>query len=219
MKSKSSLIRRLILFGTPILMGIVSLIHPVGSPNQTILEVIEPRLGVWMGVHLTMLFLIGLLGISIGLLVSGLSGTAAMLSRVAVVLFLTFYSAFDAVVGIGTGTLVWLHQPLPATDQAAAARLIQDFWDARLELASLIPLVIMIGALSWLAAAASAGLALRRAGAPRFAPWLLFLSGIFFGIDHPFPTGTAGMICLLGAVFLLERQSVKQITSSPLPVG
>lgn len=63
-------------------MGIVSVIHPIASGNSFV-EAIEPRLGIWVAVHFVQLLLIGLLGITIGLLMSGLSGTATMLSRVA----------------------------------------------------------------------------------------------------------------------------------------
>jgi hypothetical protein len=216
--NSSSSLRRLVLFGTPILMAIVSVIHPIPH-GESFIESIEPHLGTWLAVHIVQLVLIGLLGITMGLLVSGLSGTAAMVSRVAVVFFLVFYGAFDGIVGLGTGVLVWLRQMLSASDQAAAAQLVEAFWDARLDPASLIPVVILTGGLSWLVAATAAGLALRRAGVPRLAPWLLFLAGLFFGIDHPFPTGTLGMICLLVAVILLERQSVAETESSARPMS
>jgi hypothetical protein len=206
--NSSSSLRRLVLFGTPILMAIVSVIHPIPH-GESFIESIEPHLGTWLAVHIVQLVLIGLLGITMGLLVSGLSGTAAMVSRVAVVFFLVFYGAFDGIVGLGTGVLVWLRQMLSASDQAAAAQLVEAFWDARLDPASLIPVVILTGGLSWLVAATAAGLALR----------LLFLAGLFFGIDHPFPTGTLGMICLLVAVILLERQSVAETESSARPMS
>ena len=196
-------------------MGIASVIHPIPHGDSFIAS-IEPHVGIWLAVHIVQLFLIGLLGITIGLLVSGLSGTAAMVSRVAIVFFLVFYGAFDGIVGLGTGVLVWLRHMLPTSDQAVAARVVEAFWDARLDPASWILVVILVGALSWLVAAVSAALALRRAGASRLAPWLLILSGIFFGIDHPFPTGTLGMICLLGAVVLLERQRATKRLSSPV---
>ena len=209
MNSNSSLsLSRLVLFGAPILMGIVSVIHPVPT-GESFIESIEPHLGIWLAVHVVQLALIGLIGITIGLLGSGLSGTAATISRVAVVFFLVFYGAFDGIVGLSTGVLVWLRQTFVSSDQAVTGRLVEAFWDARLDPASLVPVVILIGSFSWLVAATSLGLALRRAGASRSILWLLILSGAFFGIDHPFPTGTLGMICLLGAVILIERKSPK----------
>jgi hypothetical protein len=34
---------------------------------------------------------------------------------------------------------------------------------------------------------------------------LLIVAGIFFGIDHPSPTGTIGMVSLFAAIVLLHR--------------
>jgi hypothetical protein len=37
-------------------------------------------------------------------------------------------------------------------------------------------------------------------------------------VDHPFPSGTAGMVCLLGAVALLERgRRVEEATPARNP--
>jgi hypothetical protein len=193
------------MFGTPIAFGIVSIIHPLPF-GPSIVAAVQPQLGVWLAVHVVQFFLIGLLGLTVWLLVAGLSGRAATVCRLALIPFLVFYAGFDAIVGLGTGQLVLLAQRLPAGEQAVTARLIQHFWDARLDVSTPVPYVILLGALSWVITALAAAVALRRAGASWATVTLLALAGLFFGIDHPFPTGTAAMICLFAAVVLLERQ-------------
>jgi len=67
------------------------------------------------------LVLLGLLAATLWLLVEGSSSRAATVCRVALVPFLAFYSAFDAVVGVGTGMTVGLVRGLDGPARAAAA--------------------------------------------------------------------------------------------------
>jgi hypothetical protein len=92
---------------TPMLMAVVSLLHPLPPFfGGGIFEFLRSRMDVWMGVHLVQLPLFGLLGLVLWFLTEGLEGPAATTSRLALVSFLVFYSAFDSAVGIATGLLV-----------------------------------------------------------------------------------------------------------------
>lgn len=199
----AAFVRRLVTLGTPLVMGVVSVLHPHAA-GPSIVAALQMRLGLWLGIHLIQLFLIGLLGATLWLLISGRTGCAATLSRLAIGLFLVFYAAFDAIVGIGTGLLVTLTQRMSGADQVGAVQLAQQFWDARLDPGMPLLSVILVAELAWLVAAGAAALTLRRVGAPWPVVGLLGLAGILFGINHPFPAGTAGMLCLFGAVVWLE---------------
>jgi hypothetical protein len=196
-------VRRLVTLGTPLVTGIVSVLHPHAA-GPSIVATLHPRLGLWLGIHLIQLALIGLLGATLWLLISGRMGCAATVSRLAIGLFLVFYSAFDAIVGIGTGVLVGLTPRLSGADPGEAAQVAQQFWDARLDPGMPLLYIILVAELAWLMAACAAALTLRRAGAHWPVVGLLTLAGILFGINHTFPSGTAGMLCLLGAVVWLE---------------
>ena len=198
--------RRLVLRGTPVAFGIASLLHPVPGSGP-IVDALEPRLGRWLGVHVAQLALLVLLAATLWLLVEGLPTRAATVCRLALVPFLAFYSAFDAVVGIGTGTLVGLARGLDGEARATAVRLAQAFWDARLTHGTAILAVIAIAHLAWLVAVGAAAIALRQAGATRAVVCLLALAGVLFAIGHPFPTGTAAMVCLGAATWLRTRAS------------
>ena len=204
-------LRTLVLLGTPLLTGIVSVVHP-HLVGEHVLEQLQPQISVWLGVHLAQLVLIGLLGVVIWLLMEGLRGSAAHLARLAVVPFLVFYTAFDAMVGISTGVLAILAQTVPAQERAVAGHLVDLYWNARFD--APIGLVIVVADLAWVVALIASAVALRRAGASWLVVGTLVLAGIAFGIDHPFPFGTVGMIGLLLAVVLLQRQGLAQARQS-----
>ena len=196
--------RRVVLRGTPIAFGVASLLHPVPG-RQPIVDALEPRLGRWLGVHVAQLALLALLAATLWLLVDGLSSCAATVCRVALVPFLAFYSAFDAVVGIGTGTLVRLARGLDGEAHMTAVRLAQAFWDARNGPGMPIFAVIVVAHLAWLVAVGAAAVALRQAGAGRVVVCLLALAGVLVAFGHPFPTGTAAMACLGAGTWLRTR--------------
>jgi hypothetical protein len=196
---------RALVVGPPLLFGLVTVLHPL--PNWArIGDSLAPRLGLWIGVHVAQLVLIPLLTLTVWTLLAGLDGRLPMVARAALVVFGAFYSAFDAVVGLGTGLLVRRVSALDGAERDAAARLAQWFWDARLDPALPVVWVIVVGTGAWLVALVATALALRRAGAPRRVAALLVVSGVALAIDHPFPTGTVAMACLLAAAVLRERR-------------
>jgi hypothetical protein len=197
--------RRALVATPPVLFGIVTLLHPLPDWAH-IVESLTPRLRLWLEVHVAQLVLIPLLMFTVWTLLEGLSGRAPAIARAALVVFATFYSAFDAVVGLGTGVLVRRVSTLDGTERDAAIRLAQWFWDARLDPALPVVWVIAVGALAWLVALVATAVALRRTGAPRRVVVLLIVSGIALAIDHPFPTGTVAMLCLFVAIRLLRAR-------------
>lgn len=199
------LLRRIVMLGTPALFVIVSLLHPVLRAPR-IMEDLQLRHGVWMGVHVAQLFLFGLLGLTLWFLLEGLHGKAATLSRLALIPFLVFYTAFDSLAGVGTGLLARKAEAIAGPERVIAVSLVQQFWDALLDPESPTMYVYLLGNLSWLVAVIAAAVALRGAGASRAAVALLVLAGLLFGFDHHFPTGTAGMLCLLSAIVIIHKK-------------
>jgi hypothetical protein len=59
----------------------------------------------WLTIHVVLLPLFGLSGLSVGLLVDGLGGTIPLLARAGAAVFVFFYNAGDAVAGISSGLL------------------------------------------------------------------------------------------------------------------
>lgn len=197
--------RRLILLGTPAAGLVLSLLHP--RPHAPVAAYVGAHLGRWLIVHVAQLGLVALLGVTLWLLVDDLRTAAARVTRVSVVVFLVFYTAFDAIVGIATGVLAALARSAPEGERAAALGLVERFWEARLDPSLPVGPLILVGDLAWVASAGAAAVALYQTGASRLAVVLLAIAGVALGIDHPFPTGTIGMAALLAAVVLLERET------------
>jgi hypothetical protein len=189
--------RRAVLFGTPLALGLVTLVHPIVRRSPAV--ELQGRVGLWLGVHLLQLALLCLLAATVWLLVDGLPGRAAAVSRAALLPFVAFYGAFDALVGIATGQMVRRAAELP---QAAVTADV--LWAGRLH-DPWVGAVVLPGILAWLTASLAAALALARAGAPRSGVAALVLAGLLLGVDHAPPFGPLAMLWLLIAVVVLER--------------
>jgi len=200
--------RRALLFGVPLAVGAVSLIHPGSVANPThdhetgYYAQLGDKADLFIAVHIVQMILFGLLALSVWVAVRELRGVAAQVVRWALLPFLVFYTAFDAMVGIGTGVLVREGHRLPAADQDVAERLTNAYGGT---LISGDPNVFaFLGSAAWLVALVAAALAWRRGGAGTPTIAALALAGLVFAIGHPAPFGTIGMAFLLLAYWRLE---------------
>lgn len=152
----NSLRRRALVIGTPILLGTLLFIHPDGSGG---LDALLPVRDAWLYLHIAMLPLLGLLGVSLYVLLNEYSGTVATIGRIGVAIYMTFYVAFEAIAGVATGLLAHEAQTLPKAQQAGVAAAIDSLVG---------PSVVIgfIGTLGAIIAVAALGLLLRRSGAP-----------------------------------------------------
>jgi hypothetical protein len=187
------LLRRAVLFGTPFLYLVLGLLHPNPDPG------LGDDTGLFIGLHIAQLVLIGGLACSLWLLVDGIENRAARVARALILPYVITYAAFDAVAGIAMGSVVREANALPAGDQAAAGRLIDalrvETWDGML--------FYVATALLWLGAALAVVIALRKS-APRAALVLMGLGAAIFAVGHPQPPGPVGMAFFLAGVVWLE---------------
>ena len=93
------------LIGVPLLWAILLLFHPGGEGDQIYLDV-QDKVTRFLVVHIGMMIFIPLMAVVIYLLLRGVEGPAAWVSRIALVPFVVFYSAWEALQGIGVGILV-----------------------------------------------------------------------------------------------------------------
>lgn len=203
-------VRRLVLFGTPLLYVVLGVLHPNPDPDLG-----DPT-GLFIGLHIGQLFLIAGLACSIWLLVEGIESRAATVARALILPYVILYTTLDAVAGIAMGTVVREANALPAADQAVAGRLIDN---VREETVS--GYVFYFGtSLVWLAAIVAVAVALRKR-----APWpalgLLVLGAAIFGVAHPQPTGPIGMALFFAGVVWLERwreaaRSPQAVSAQPI---
>ena len=208
----STVLRRLFLVAMPLALAVALWWHPAGGTD--VYEDTRDDVGAWLFVHTTFLFFIPLLGIATYLLLRGLESRAATLSRVALVFFLVFYTAYELTVGLGTGVLVDYANGLPAAEQAAVADAIQDYNENDI-LADPVSVSLVLGFFGWVVAMIAAAVAFRRAGAGWPVTLLVGFAALF--AIHPPPIGPVGLACFAAAAVLIERTRARDAKAAGLP--
>jgi hypothetical protein len=201
------------LIGVPLAWAVLLLFHPGGEGTELTYGDVQDKVTAWLVVHIGMMLFIPLMAAVLYLLLRGVDGTAARVSRIALVPFVVFYSTWEALQGIGAGILVHEVNALPQTERATGADLVHDFADN--VLIRNFGVFGNIGSLALITAAIAAGVALRRAGAPASVAVLLGLSG-FLITAHPPPFGPIGLALFALAVVLYVRSGSGERVPAPL---
>jgi hypothetical protein len=190
------------MIGVPLAWAVLLLFHPGGEADEVYLS-LQDEVTEGLVVHIGMLIFIPLMAAVIYRLLRGIEGTAAQISRAALVPFVVFYSAWEVLQGIANSILVDEVNGLPATERSTGIELVQDF--AESPLARDLGVFGSIGTLGLIVAMIAAGVALRRnAGAPVSVMVLLVLSG-FLITAHPPPFGPTGLVLFVVALLLFWR--------------
>jgi hypothetical protein len=133
-----------LMVAVPVGWAVLLLFHPTGDGDE-FYPIVRDQLTAWMVVHVGTLPFVPLLAGVVYLLLRGVEGVAALLSRIALAVFAVFYTAFEVLIGLGTGILVDQVNGLPAAERATGARLVEDFTDS-----GLIRAFELIGSFAWL---------------------------------------------------------------------
>jgi hypothetical protein len=190
------------LVGVPLLWALLLLFHPGGEGEEIYLDA-QDNVARFLVVHIGMMLFIPLMAVVVYLLLRGVEGTAAWISRIALVPFVVFYSAWEVFQGIGVGILVNELNGLPQAEPALREDLVQDF--AEHVLIGPFGVFGSIGSMGLIVAAIAAGVALyRHADAPISVPVLLAISGLLITV-HPPPYGPTGLALFIVAVLLYVR--------------
>jgi hypothetical protein len=203
------------MIGVPLAWAVLLLFHPKGEGDQIYLD-LQDQVTAALVVHIGMMLFIPMIAVAIYLLLRGVEGTAARVSRIALVPFVVFFSAWETLQGIATGILAAELNGRPMSERATGAALIQDF--AEHPLARDLGVFASIGTLAILVAMIAAGVALRReAAAPLSVAILLGLFGFLIGA-HPPPFGPIALVCFAAAVVLIWRRQADGVDiASPEP--
>lgn len=189
------------LIATPLAWAALLLFHPLGSGQ--VYDVLRDQVTRWQIVHVGTLFFIGLMGVAVYLLVRGLPGRAARLSRFAAGTFVVFYGAWEAVAGLAVGALAQHTNGLPADERAVGSDAIQSLYES--PIVGDFGLLNALGSLGWITAVLAAAVAIRQAGARRSTVALMAISAL--AVQHPPPVGPIALACFAGAVALIYRGS------------
>lgn len=184
------------------------LFHP--NPTDNIHAGLHHQATPRLIVHVGSLVCIGLIGAVVRLLVRDLPGRAAQISRVAVMPYVLFYGAGEAILGVATGVLVRHADGVADAERPAAAAAVQAPWDDVLA----ADVIIGLGAVAWAVAVIAAGVAQRRSGAPLGLVVLVGLSAV--ALIHTPPSGPSGLASLTaGIAWLGWRQRADHVGAPP----
>ena len=155
-----------------------------------------------MTVHVGTLLFVPLIAAVVYLLLRGVEGTAAQRRRVGRAPFVLCYATWEALIGIGVGVLADEVNGLPAAEQDAGAKVLEEFADS-----GIIRAFELIGTGSLFVALTAAGIALRRrADAPLAVPVLLVLAAVPIAW-HVRPFGQVGLALFIAAVLLVVQSA------------
>jgi len=206
------LLRQIFLILTPLSLAVVLWWHPPGG-DQIYADVRED-VDAWMFVHTVFLFFIPLMAAAVYVLLRGLESRAATVSRIALIFFLVFYTAYEVTIGLGTAILVDYTNGLSSTDQAVVAEAIQDYNKSVL-LGDPASVSLLLGFFGWVVALLAAAVAIRRAGAGWAATVFVALAALF--AIHPPPVGPLALVCFASAAVLIERWRAREHGTGAIP--
>jgi len=204
-------IQRSVVLGAPLVLGLLEIGHPALGPQDNICSTLEPITVWWTVLHVLQIPLFALLGIASYLLLRQFTGRIALVGRVASLVFVVVYPAFDAAVGVASGVMLQSLGTLSLDQRAALeASLRALFWGpVTLSLAA-------VGAASWLLALASLSYLWRKCGAPMYVAVAFAASGILLAIAHVRPFGP--LACL--SLFVAAAWVLRSPANTPsLPAG
>ena len=204
---------QLALLAVPLLWLLPALLHPMGDPYEGIADEIDQ----WIFVHVAQLALVPFLAAGVWLLLSGLRSTAALIARAALIVWMVFFSAFDAIAGISTGVLARHAHSLTGDDQAGAIGAIDFLFNESQLAGGGFSALGNIGHFSWVVVAIAATVALYRAGSSRLAVGAMLVSVLFAA--HAGPPVAAGLVGLFVAELLTFRKRSAQASAGPAPTA
>ena len=199
--------RRLLMVGAPIATGAIVAFHP---PDPSTAGDLGAQTDLYIGIHVGLLFMLPLLGLTVWWLLEEIDNRAASLARVALPFMLVFYAAFDALVGIGAGLLAREALTFGGAD-ATGAQALAARW---MEIPFPIPIVGALGPTSWVITLGAAAVAHYRAGSAMPVVLGLALAAPLFGFGHSLISGPIAMAGLLVAVIGVELRRVGALGSA-----
>lgn len=203
------------LLAAPLLWLVPAFLHPMGEPYAGIADEAD----MWIFVHVAQLALMPFLAAGVWMLLDGLRSVAAWVARSALVLWLVFFSAFDAVAGIATGVLTRHANSLAGDEQEGVVAAIDFLWADSLLANGGFGILGNLGHLSWVVVAIAATVAVYQARAGRAVVATTFLSVLF--ASHSGLGAAVGLVALFVAELLTfrRRTSVAMPKTAPAPVS
>lgn len=191
------MLRRIVLLGTPAILIILELSHPLLDRVNPI-GMLAPIAMWWIILHILLIPFFALMGYSLFLLLQDIHSPAATISRFATVVFVAFEVGYDTAVGLNSGILAYNATALPVAQQNVIQQALHQLY---VNPAIVFSFYVLF--LAGIVAVCSAAWALYRIGVPRL-PLIVFLGTLLSTYSHALPFGPLGTACFLIAVAWIE---------------
>lgn len=188
------------LVAIPLVWIVVAIVHPMGGDD--VYAELDGKVGIWLFVHFAQLVLALGLAFVFWLLLDGRTGTAATAARLAIPVWLVFFSAFDSVTGLASGLAVHHANSLSGAEQAGAAS-TADYLVTNRITADFSP-VWLLQAVAFLVIVIGTARALRSAGASR-PLYLTTLAGSLL-VFHAGFIAVLGLLAIAATIVLANRE-------------
>ena len=187
------------MIGVPAAWGILLLFHPTGETDG-FYEQIEGNVTAWLAVHLGMGVFVPLFAGVVYLLLRGVDGMAAKVSRIGMAVFAVFYAMWEVLLGGGTGILANEVAGLPEAQRAIGRDLVESYAES-----AVIVTLSVIGSVGLAVGLIGAVVALRGAYSLGWFPLAVMLLSLLIAIHEP-PFGPIGLALFIVALLLFARQ-------------
>jgi hypothetical protein len=194
--------RTLLVVAAPLAWIPVACLHPAASPG-TVYADLAAEADRWLYVHLAQLALTLWLGVALWVAVAGRRGLAAMITRLAVPVYLVSFAAFDTVSGIATGLVVRHAQSLPA-EQVDGVASTTEYLAVNHITGDLSPLAVVSG-ISLTAAVVGVAMTLRSVGASRLV-WISAFGGVLLNLHAAGVIPAIGLAAFAAALYTADRR-------------
>jgi hypothetical protein len=217
-KKRLSLLE-LVVLAAPLLWVVIAILHPGGVGDEPApYEGIADEANKWIFVHFSQLVLTPLLGLGVWMLLDGIQSLAASVARAFLVVWMVFFSAFDAIAGIAVGVLTRHANDLAGEERDAVAGAIDFlFQESRFAGGDNYSVLGILGQFSWVVLVLAAIVALWRAGVSRLIVGATLLS-VLFAAHAGYPAAV-GLVALFVAELLrfVSRSGVTAPSRAPEP--
>jgi hypothetical protein len=204
----------LFILAAPLLWAVLAVLHP--NEEGDLYEGLADDANKWIFVHFGQLILTPLIAAGVWMLLGGIQSIAALIARAALVLWMVFFSAFDAIAGIATGVLTRHANSLPAEEREGVVRGINFlFDDSQLVGGSNFSILANLGQDSWIVLVLAGAVALWRAGVARLIVAATLLSVLF--ATHAGYMAAVGLVALFVAELLRFRTPSGEVAPSRAP--
>ncbi|GAB3685393.1 hypothetical protein GCM10028857_15840 [Salinarchaeum chitinilyticum] len=160
---------------------------------------VKPVVDTWLFLHVLLLGLFGMFGVTLYLLLADYSGAVATIGRAGTAIYLVVHTGYEAIAGVAVGLVVKNGQELPAEQSAGVESTVSTLTGD-----PMVGAMALLGTTGCLLAVVAIATLSRREGAPLVPLALLFGAPLGLVAHGSVPTGPLLLVIFAIGVTWLE---------------